>query len=147
MASLPEQIAQALLAKALAVTATGGDGRSIVVKGGRSGEGGPIPETPFVEIGDAGWDVQVQSASVGALDYIRARYAVVFYRIYGREVDREKEDLRELFWAFRSALLADPTLGGIVTYAHVVEARTGLIPREGKHYWFWIAEVEVHVEA
>ncbi len=143
MASPPEQIAHALLAKALAVSATGSDGRTIAPKGGRTGEGGPIPETPFVEIGDAGWELEyVGSANAYDRDEARARYAVIFYRQFAKETDREKEDLRELFWAFRAALRADYTLGGLVDYAHVGRARVGLTPREGKWYWFLIAEVE-----
>lgn len=146
MGSPIERVAQALLTMALGLTATGEDGRPIAVKGGRAGQGGPIPETPFVEVADIGWYMDPRPGSYGR-EFMRGRYAVVFYRAYGREVDREAEDLRELFWAFRDALRADYTLGGLVDWAHVEQARLDLIPREGKWYWAWTTLVEVSLEA
>jgi len=147
MASPIEQAARALLDKALAVTATTQDGRTIQARGGRTGEGGPIRETPFVEIGDVGLDFEGISATAGARDLVTLRLAVIFYRTYAKEVDREKEELRELFWAFRDAVRADYTLGGLVDYAHVASARATLEPREGQWFWAWITVVEVIFEA
>ena len=146
MASPPEQIAQALLAKALALSVTTADGRTLTIRGGRTGEGGAIPETPYVEIGDAGWQFQSVAAGYGQ-DHVTGRFAVIFYRQYAKEVDREKEELREFFWAFREAMRGDPELGGLVHFARVAEARVGLAPREGRHYWYWMTIVEVVFEA
>lgn len=131
-------IAQALLALALGV-----DG----VRAGRTGAGGPIYETVFVEIDDARGRSEAVAAGAD-LEHFFPSYHVVFYDNFtGADPEAEKERLRLIFWAFRAALYQDRTLGGLVDDVLLAEWDADLLSRHNELYWYWAATVRCELEA
>ena len=142
--TLAQNIAVYLLDLALGVEATLADGTQLKPRGGRTGEGGPIADTPWVEIGDMAWRFEPLPAG-GGLDDEQLTYAVTLYTpLTGNE--RDKEVLREWLWSFRQAIRADYTLGGRVYYTHVDGASFGLITREDAQLWAGVLEVTAYHE-
>ena len=135
MANPIDPVAQALLAKALGLPG---------VQGGRTGEGGPIPKTPYVEVGDGRSELEPISAGAGVVFHARLGFFVVFYVPYtGADPESEKATLRELVWGYYQTLKADYTLGGRVDYARVRGWDIDLTAREKRRLWYAALEVEV----
>lgn len=138
MANPLDPIAQALLAKALALPG---------VEDGRTGEGGPIPKTPYVEVGDGRSELVPASAGAGQIYHANAGFYVIFYVPYtGADPEVEKATLRELVWGYHEAMKADYTLGGLVDYARVRGWDIDLTTREKRRLWYAALEVEVLFE-
>jgi len=139
MANPIDEVARALLAKALALPG---------VQGGRTGEGGPIPKTPFVEVGDGRSELEPIAAGAGQIYLARLGYFVLFYVPYtGANPEPEKATLRELVWGFYQVLKADYTLGGLAAIAKVRAWDIDLTAREKRRLWYAAIEVEVQLEA
>jgi len=139
MANPLDDAARALLAHALALPG---------VKGGRTGEGGPVPETPFVEVGDGVSELEPVSAGAGAIYHASLGFYVLFYVPYtGADPEAEKATLRELVWGFYQAVKADYALGGVARYARVRRWDIDLTAREKRRLWYAAIEVEVQLEA
>lgn len=135
MASIIDDIAHALLTEAFTLPN---------VADGRTGEGGPIPVTPYVEIGDGRTTMEAVSAGAGMLYEMRAQFYVVFYVPYtGANPDADKATLRDLVWGFHEALKSDYSLGGLVRFAHVTGWDIDLTTRERRQYWYAAVETEV----
>ena len=134
-----DPIAHALLAKALALPG---------VADGRTGEGGPIPVTPYVEVGDWRSELEPISAGAGSIYYASLGFYVVFYVPYtGANPEDEKSTLREFVWGYHQALKADHTLGGLVEIAQVRAWDMDLTTREKRALWYAALEVEAKREA
>lgn len=134
-----DPIAHALLDKALALPG---------VRGGRTGEGGPVPETPYVEVGDGQSTLEPLGGAGCQREQVGATFYVVFYvRFDGADPEARKAELRELVWGYRSSLLADLTLAGTVESARVQGWDIDLTERNRTQYWYAALEVEVQFEA
>jgi len=139
----PQDVAKKLLEVALGVSVTTADGRTITPLGGRTGEGGEIKMSPYVEIADSSWRIEGIAAGYGS-DRVTARFGVIYWVKYSQNVDADKEVLRLLFEALYDAVKAKPTLDGLVDHAFVAEADNGL--NTATDYWFWVTIVEVEFE-
>lgn len=131
-------IAQALLTLARAV---GG------VRGGRTGAGGAIPETVYVEIDDARGHSEAVAAGASSERFFPAYHVVFYDNFTGADPEIEKERLRRIFWAFRAALYADRTLGGLVDDVLLTQWDADLTTRHNEPYWYWAATVQCEMEA
>lgn len=131
-------IAVALLSKATALAA---------IVDGRTGEGGNIPQTPYVEVGDGRGSIVPYTAGAGGLDELTAQFFVIVYdRFNGANPAAQKETLRGIAWDYYAALKADPTLGGLCDEAQVGSFDGDLTERNGTRYWFMALEVTVRLE-
>lgn len=139
----PQQVAVALLNIAKGVSTVAPDGQTIAPLGGRSGEGGEIKLSPFVEIADAPWSFEGVAAGYG-LVRATARFGVLFWLKYSQDVEYDKAVLRGLFASLFDAIKADPTLGGLVDDARVIEADNSL--DTAADFWLWVTLVEVTFE-
>lgn len=139
MACVVETIVQRLadLADGLSVTASNGETFEAVTP--RRAVGGSIPESPFVEVGNAA--LQFEDAVRSCL--MTMTVDVAFYVRFGKNEDLEAEVLRLMLCAFRDRLKADPTLGSVVESARVVSSAANLIQAEGEEFWVRVVVVEV----
>lgn len=134
-----DDMARALLDHALALPG---------VVGGRTGEGGSIPQTPYVEIGDGSGNVDPESAGAGGIDEITPTFYVIFYdRFIGSKPEEQKETLRGLFWSMYQALKDDYDLGGLVDEVRVQSFDADTAERNGSQYWFMALRIFVRWEA
>jgi hypothetical protein len=144
MASILNQITDALLVKAKAVQV----GAVAVVKGGRTAEAAPIPQTPWVEIGDGRGFLEAIAAGNTEERATPSMY-VIFY-VPGPPAtpnpENEKRLLRDIAWQFRNDIRADRTLGGLVEDVRVIEWDSDLTKRNAKGYWYWALRLEVEFE-
>lgn len=131
-------IALVLLTRALAVAE---------VRGGRTGAGGPIPETIYVEIDDARGRGEAVAAGADTERFYPSFYIVFYDNFTGSDPAAEKERLRRVFWLYRMALYAERTLGGRVDDILVTEWDADLVKRGNEYYWYWALTVQCEMEA
>lgn len=131
-------IAQRLLAIALSVPG---------VRGGRTGAGGPIPETVYVEIDDARGNSEPVAAGASLELFFPSFYVVFYDNFTGADPETEKARLRGIFWAFRAALYADRTLNNLVDDVLLTDWDADLMTRHNSGYWYWAATVQCEMEA
>lgn len=128
-----DDIAKALLAHALALPG---------VVGGRTGEGGTIPQTPYVEVGDMPGNIDPETAGAGGLDAITPAFVVIFYeRFVGSQPEAQKESLRHYWWQMYGRLKDDPTLGGLVDECRVQSWDPNVTERNGSQYWYMALQI------
>ena len=139
MACMVQDALDRLAALLDGLTVTLADGTVVSAVGPRQGLGGNIPETPFLEVGSRGVDIEEQG--VGCKVLLRAE--VMASVRYGGDVARETETLNRLFCAVRSVIKADPTLGGLVESARAVGSDVMMLEAEGREFWTMIVRVEV----
>jgi hypothetical protein len=137
MANPLDDIAKALLAKATALPE---------IKGGRTGEGGSIPEAPYVEVGDGRGQVEGLAAGAG-MDRLTTQFFVIVYeRFNGANPAPQKETLRKVFWDYYGTVRADYTLGDLCEEARVISFDADLTKRNNVEYWYFALTVEVRLE-
>jgi len=127
----------ATLLDGLSVTLS--DGSVVTAVGPRRGVGGNIPETPFVEVGAQGVDIEEQGVSC----QVTLRAQVLVSVRFGGDPARETEQLNRLFCVIRDQLKADPSLGGLVEHARAVGSNIYTVEAEGREYWAMMVLVEV----
>lgn len=126
-------IALALLQKALDLNS---------VQGGRTGEGGQIPKTPYVEIGDGQGEIEFIAAGYGQRRHVVQFYAI-FYVPALNVPDEEKATLRQIYWDYYEALKSDLTLGGLCEQSQITGYQTDITERDKRSYWYWATQIEV----
>jgi hypothetical protein len=139
MANPLDDIAQALLVHATSLPG---------IVGGRTGEGGSISQTPFVEVGDGRGSITPLAAGGGGLDDIEPGFFVIYYERYnGANPEEQKRALRSYLWGLYTALKADETLGGLVEEARITEWDADLTTRNNTQYWFLALTISARWEA
>lgn len=134
-----DDIANALLAHALALPD---------VAGGRTGEGGSIPQTPYVEVGDGRGNVTPIAAGAGGTDDLEPTFFVIFYeRFNGANPEAQKQRLRSLFYSYYTALKGDYDLGNLVDECVVTGWDSDLTARNNTQYWFLALNIRARWEA
>jgi hypothetical protein len=130
------------IAKGLTVTTEFG---SYEVVGGRTGEEGPIPQVPWVEIGDSNGTVERQTRNN---EVVRPRLYVIFYDRYnGADPEKQKAMLRALFWKMYRTVYQDRTLGGLVDVIFMGNFDFRTVQRNQITYWYAAAEYEFLIDS
>ncbi|MEM7734441.1 MAG: hypothetical protein AAF267_01510 [Deinococcota bacterium] len=132
-----DDIAKALLTKATALPE---------ITDGRTGEGGIIPSTPYIEVGDGRGQVQGLAAGAGMDDLTAQFFVIAYERFNGSDPAPQKETLRKFYWDYYGALRADYTLGDLCEEARVTGFDADLTKRNNVEYWYFALTVEVRLE-
>jgi hypothetical protein len=123
--------------------------RSKAILEGRTGEYGPIPVSPFVEIQDGRGTHEPESQGQGSASiyYLRHDYYVLIY-VPGPNSSADptmwKKYLRSVTWSLWEAVKLDPELGGACEYAKIVDNDFGQLERESRNYW--VSRTRISVE-
>lgn len=115
-------------------------------KGGRIGQGGPIGQTPFIEVatGPSAFD-EFTGGDDGGI--VKPRFLCYIYMPSQQaDTERSQEVLDGLHWSFRRLVRDDCTLGGLVEIARVNEWDAGLTIRNDKPYWYKVIFADCEFE-
>ncbi len=116
------------------------------ITAGRTGEGGNIPQAPYVEVGDGRGQVSGLAAGAG-MDRITAEvFVIVYERFNGSNPAPQKELLRGVMWDYYNAIRADYTLGDLCEEARLVGFDADITKRNNIDYWYLAMTVEVRLE-